>query len=451
MKMRITEAQLRRLIREDLQGFLDKTANIKYKGHIQDPTFDADWQQDLPNKQQARRVKQIWATEADHDFMNAVVKVHWIKNRGVENLKGDLDRFLSMTGKNEISTMGYPPSTTSFSTNWGPIGVVVQGHTTIAANRMSSLFSGFTGNITPELADKYKHSGIPKRPTSFLGASDPSSLADDFILDKKSFNPRLVGGNEFIVANWRPVGIVLALDVRDALFKQALGEETKFMTRADAEAIVSVVESSGLPIYSDWDEDEINMWRDRVRGQQSAEASQPDQTVTEARIRRIVRETLLRESPAGPVMYTGVVLPPEEVARMEEKIYTLGLYDQIPDWVTSLVSTVHGHQVLNHHMTIAPGALSLDNPLRDLLGEPMTLLVTGWGVDHKLGVAAWRVEPDPSLATKSGNPHITAALGGPTVKPFAASKIREWMPLEETFTVTGVLREIHTVVTPIAV
>jgi hypothetical protein len=200
-----------------------------------------------------------------------------------------------MTGKNEISTMGYPPSTTSFSTNWGPIGVVVQGHTTIAANRMSSLFSGFTGNITPELADKYKHSGIPKRPTSFLGASDPSSLADDFILDKKSFNPRLVGGNEFIVANWRPVGIVLALDVRDALFKQALGEETKFMTRADAEAIVSVVESSGLPIYSDWDEDEINMWRDRVRGQQSAEASQPQPPVTEAQLRTVVRSILLRE------------------------------------------------------------------------------------------------------------------------------------------------------------
>jgi len=449
--MRITQVQLRSLIREDLQSFLDKTANIKYKGHIQDPTFDADWQQDLPNKQQARRVKQIWATEADHDFMNAVVKVHWIKNRGVENLKGDLDRFLSMTGKNEISTMGYPPSTTSFSTNWGPIGVVVQGHTTIAANRMSSLFSGFTGNITPELADKYKHSGIPKRPTSFLGSSDPSSLADDFILDKKSFNPRLVGGNEFIVANWRPVGIVLALDVRDALFKQALGEETKFMTRADAEAIVSVVESSGLPIYSDWDEDEINMWRDRVRRQQPAEASQPEQSVAEARIRRIVRETLLRESPAGPVMYTGVVLPPEEVARLEEKIYTLGLYKEIPDWYTSVTSGIHGHQVLNHHMTVSPGALSPNNPLRDLLGETMTLLVTDWGVDKTLGAAAWRVEPDPRLNTRSGNPHITAALVLPSVRPVMGSKIKSWVQLEKPFTVTGVLREIHAVLTPVEV
>jgi hypothetical protein len=150
-------------------------------------------------------------------------------------------------------------------------------------------------------------------------------------------------------------------------------------------------------------------------------------------------------------MYTGVVLPPEEVARLEEKIYTLGLYKEIPDWVTSLVSSVHGHQVLNHHMTVSPGALSPNNPLRDLLGEPMTLLVKGWGVDHKLGVAAWWVETDPILTTKSGNPHITGALAAPTVKPFAARKTSDWKMLAKTFTVTGVLREIHSVVTPIAV
>ena len=173
--------------------------------------------------------------------------------------------------------------------------------------------------------------------------------------------------------------------------------------------------------------------------------------ITEARLRSIIREELLRESPIGPVMYTGVVLPPEEVARLEAQIYDLGLDKTIPGWGTSLISAVHGHQVLNHHMTIAPGALSLDNPLRDLLGEPMTLHVKGWGVDHKLGVAAWWVEPDPILTTKTGNPHITAALATPDVKPFMASKIKSWEPLEQRFIVTGVLREIYAVVTPVAV
>jgi hypothetical protein len=145
-------------------------------------------------------------------------------------------------------------------------------------------------------------------------------------------------------------------------------------------------------------------------------------------------------------MYTGVVLPPEDVARLEEMIYALRLYDQIPGWSTSLVSAVHGHQVLNHHMTITPGELQPSNPLRTLLEEPMELLVTGWGVDQKLGVAAWRVEPDPRLVTKSGNPHITAALADPNVKPFMASKIKTWEELAAPFTVLGVLKEIHAVV-----
>ena len=146
-------------------------------------------------------------------------------------------------------------------------------------------------------------------------------------------------------------------------------------------------------------------------------------------------------------MYTGVVLPPDEVVRLEAQIYTLGFYDEIPGWDTSLVSSVHGHQVLNHHMTLTPGALKPSDPLRTLLDEPMELLVTGWGVDQALGVAAWRVEPDPRLTIRSGNPHITAALADPNVKPFMASKIKAWIPLDEPFAVMGALREIYAVIT----
>ncbi len=170
--------------------------------------------------------------------------------------------------------------------------------------------------------------------------------------------------------------------------------------------------------------------------------------ITGVRLRSIIREELLRESPIGPAMYTGVVLPPDEVKQLENKIYALGLYSQIPGWHTSVVSGIHGHQVLNHHMTIAPGALSPSNPLRDLLEEPMSLLVTGWGADKTLGVAAWRVSPDPSLPTRTGVPHITAAFVDSGVRPILASKITEWIDLAEPFIVSGVLRQIHSVITP---
>jgi len=182
--------------------------------------------------------------------------------------------------------------------------------------------------------------------------------------------------------------------------------------------------------------------------------------ITEGQLRRIIREELLRESPAGPVMYTGVVLSPGNVrgdqddldgittvAELRGMIRELGFSPQILGWTTTLESKVHGHEVLNHHMTITPGALPKGHPLLARLGEPVELQVTGWGVDPDLGVAAWKIElSDPELGPKSGNPHITAGLANPSIKPFLAAKIRDWELLgDRRFSVRGVLREIYSV------
>jgi len=184
--------------------------------------------------------------------------------------------------------------------------------------------------------------------------------------------------------------------------------------------------------------------------------------ITEGQLRRIIREALLHESPAGQVMYTGVVLSPGQirgdtddalgittVAYLRGKIQELGFDKQIRGWETSLKSKVHGHEVLNHHMTITPGALPQGHPLRERLGEPIELQVVGWGVDPKLGAAAWQIAlSDPELMPRSGTPHITAALGDPSVKPFLAAQIRDPQPLDEDkrFSVLGTLRAIHAVV-----
>jgi hypothetical protein len=177
-------------------------------------------------------------------------------------------------------------------------------------------------------------------------------------------------------------------------------------------------------------------------------------------LRDFIREEILRESPAGPVMYTGVVLSPGNVrgdeddlagittvAFLRSKIRELGFSSQIPGWKTTLISDIHGHEVLNHHMTITPGALRKGHPLLDRLGEPVELTVTGWGVDPDLGAAAWQVEiSDPDLLPRSGNPHITAALADSDVRPGVARSIENWTPLDKTFKVLGVIREIHAVV-----
>ena len=181
-------------------------------------------------------------------------------------------------------------------------------------------------------------------------------------------------------------------------------------------------------------------------GNNLASAQNPGlQNVAEARLRHFVRACMNESFVPQQVLYTGVVLDPVEVARLRSKIFELGFVDEIFDWEFSNIAA-HGNEQLNHHMTITPGALKPADPLRDMFGAPVTLLVVGWGVDTALGVAGWRVEAPEGFPIKSGNPHITAALASPVVKPFLASKIGNWIPLDSPFTVEGVIREVFAVV-----
>lgn len=171
---------------------------------------------------------------------------------------------------------------------------------------------------------------------------------------------------------------------------------------------------------------------------------------SEENLRRLIRATLLNEQDDRQVKYTGIVLSPETTANLRAQIYESGLADTIPDWETSNISTDHGNEQLNHHMTLTPGALSPDSPLRALLGERVPLKVTGWGWDDTLGVAAWRVliPAESGIVTKTGNPHITAALRDPTVKPFQASKIKKWQKeFDEPFVIVGRVEEVRSVLT----
>ena len=167
--------------------------------------------------------------------------------------------------------------------------------------------------------------------------------------------------------------------------------------------------------------------------------------LTEGRFKQIIREEagrVLREGDDNPVLYTGIVLDHDEVDHLRGMIDELGLGDDIEDWQTSNIAS-HGNEQLNHHMTVTVGALKPDNPLRDALDQEVELRVVGWGVDAGTGVAAWQVEPPSDIPVKTGNPHITAALADSGVKPFLASKIKNWTSLDEPFTVVGTLREVR--------
>jgi len=167
--------------------------------------------------------------------------------------------------------------------------------------------------------------------------------------------------------------------------------------------------------------------------------------ITEGQLRRIIREEAhlaLREAEEAPVLYTGIVLETDVVNQLRDMISALGYDGDVDGWELSNIAA-HGNEQLNHHMTLAVGVLKPNDPVRDSLGEEVKLRVVGWGVDPQTGVAAWKVEPPSNIPVKTGNPHITAALADSSVKPFLASKIKEWQMFKNPFIVVGTLREIR--------
>lgn len=265
--MRITESKLRQLIketliREDLQGFINATSDIRYTGDYRDPTFDGEHNKSLNIKQKARQIKQAWSLEADHDFMNEVIKIHWIKQ---ENVRENLKKVLNTSRMNEISTMGYLPGSPDFKSTWGPIGVVIQGRTTLAANHMSAIFSGYAGRLDPEVTAKYEKTGIPRRPTAFWGGKNPeNSRSQEYILDRKSFKPQQQGQNEFIVANWKPIGIVFSQEFTDYMIDTLMGDLPAQIEPGNS-AVRAFIDS-GLPALDKNDEMYAQHWVKIVDG-----------------------------------------------------------------------------------------------------------------------------------------------------------------------------------------
>ena len=217
--MKITESKLRRIIREELleesyQGFIDRTRNLSYSVDFkQNPTFE-----EKPiEKEMARTVKRIWNEEADHAFMDSIVKIHWIRAFNDRTAVAKIRDFLSISRRNDLATTGYLPDSDEFVADWGLYGVVVKGRTTFAANNMETIASGYGKRIPDDVRQKYASSGVPKRPTMFREIEKilgPMSKADDYILDRESFDTegqQVAGGirqNELIVDNWRPIAII---------------------------------------------------------------------------------------------------------------------------------------------------------------------------------------------------------------------------------------------------
>lgn len=208
-----TEKALRGLIREtllteDLSGFKGRTKGHDYRSTKWDPTFELEPADPKRSpKMLAKSVKRAWNAEANHGFMESLVKVHWFKD---DAWKNSFPQLMTISGRNEISAMGYLPGT-RVSGNWGNMGLLLKGRVTLAANSMNAILSGYSRDIPEDAPKKYRASGIPKRPTFFseVPETDFDFSSSDYMLDRESFDESMQGHNELILDNWKPIGVVI--------------------------------------------------------------------------------------------------------------------------------------------------------------------------------------------------------------------------------------------------
>jgi hypothetical protein len=178
-------------IKEDLQGFLDKTSGKGYRGDAYDPLF----KNNPAGKLKARHAKRSWSEEADIAFFQSLTKIHWFQIEPAQRLR----KILSASGKDEISTSAYR-SGKQLHNDWGFVGIELQGRPTLAANDMDHVYSGYSEDIKPEDVEKHKSSGLPRRATMFINAKGYSLDAESFKDGSRS---------EIILDNWKPVALIL--------------------------------------------------------------------------------------------------------------------------------------------------------------------------------------------------------------------------------------------------
>lgn len=203
----IDPEELTTQVNEGFEGFVAKAQKI--------PSFDVGVHRDITfsnsptAKKSARSLKRAFSEESDQAFFQSLTKVHWFN--GAVNVQ--LPWFFQNNNKNEVAVTGYNKNRNlSNPKDWWPVGLELQGRATVASNNMDAMFTGYSQDIPTAEKNRFKSSGVPKRPTMFW-----PPYATDYALDAKSFSND--SRNEIVLDNWRPVALILLPPIIKILVK----------------------------------------------------------------------------------------------------------------------------------------------------------------------------------------------------------------------------------------
>lgn len=260
--MRITERQLRQIIREALdeqvQGARRAEISKKWQTAMVDPSgrpqtapvFRQDGKVDVrvvePNYKKTGKIlhydvepasrqslpvqtksekslKGLWNEYADHNFFrDEVIKVHWFgAYAGTKDTTSSFDKFfdfvsqnVSRNNRNDLSCLGFLKndpwliSNTLASGNAPLFGIIVKGRVSFAA--AGDPMTQWTSMTDPKTLKLHAGSGAVKRPSMRPGetASIENQL-DMMMLDEETFRSANKEENELIVDNWRVEKVVI--------------------------------------------------------------------------------------------------------------------------------------------------------------------------------------------------------------------------------------------------
>jgi hypothetical protein len=232
-RMRITEGQLRRLIRESLirEGERSRSEMMaavdtqidfpdlpprKNAGHFSFKSYD---ERRKGGRTAAERdLKRIWNEHADHKFFDQdLVKLHGIglyahgdiipAELCIKFLKSHLNK----VNRDDISVMGWRKA--ALVRGWNknpepPFGAFISGRVTYAA--ASDQSTEWTSRASSAARERHASSGLPKRPFY----TKKERIAKDIILDEEDWIERIenqgqIVDHELIVSNWKIEALVI--------------------------------------------------------------------------------------------------------------------------------------------------------------------------------------------------------------------------------------------------
>jgi hypothetical protein len=189
--------------------------------------YDDVSQTNIP-KASGRAIKDAFRKTADHQWLATLNTVHW--GYDTHALADVIDK-----SKDELSATMSLPGAPFVQARPHPMGILIKGRITLAANDQDKLYSGgyfdYMGSDDEKEAAKQQHraksSGVNKLPQiskdfsryGMLKRGNPymEQMAIDaipYVLDQQTWDwdpndPDSSGVNEALVDNWRPLGLVI--------------------------------------------------------------------------------------------------------------------------------------------------------------------------------------------------------------------------------------------------